>query len=238
MGTIKGGYNWLGAKIGGNSVNGIVKGGNVIYRKIDPTLILDLPLQSDFIDRTGLNTIVARSGSSLPSFVDGAVNFDGTRQLKTVGNLILNTTNKATIAYDLKVSSTSVVYIFVYGYNAFGGNSFSSLINDGVSNSVSLTSSGSAGLNIRVSSISYGEFTRYVFTINRDLLAGNQIKIYKNKVENSVVRAGFTASNPENFINENIYIGSNANGNSPFIGQLKNLKIWNRILTQTEIDNL
>jgi len=39
MGTIKGGYKWLGAKIGGNSVNGIAKNGNKIFEKNNNNII-------------------------------------------------------------------------------------------------------------------------------------------------------------------------------------------------------
>ena len=78
MGTIKGGYKWLGAKIGGNSVNGIAKGGNVIYKKIDPTLILDCDLSSNLLDSSSyLNhaTMVGTETHSLGGLVTSTGNY-------------------------------------------------------------------------------------------------------------------------------------------------------------------
>ena len=113
MGTIKGGYKWLGAKIGGNSVNGIAKAGNVIYRSVGPGLILDLPLQNNFTDYSASGiSMVAANANGLPSFVsDGsggyAVDFDGTKSIKTAVNLPVSTSDKLSISFWIKSTDTT-----------------------------------------------------------------------------------------------------------------------------------
>ena len=134
MGTIKGGYKWLGAKIGGNSVNGIAKAGNVIYRSVDPTLILDCDFNNNFTNKvSGGVQLIAGNVNGLPSFVsDGsggyAVDFNAVKSLKTSANFPINTSDKVSISFWMKTSQTATAIITELSTNTNNNNAFSNII--------------------------------------------------------------------------------------------------------------
>ena len=65
-------------------------------------LILDLPLQNNFTDTTGINTMIAGGASNLPTFTleggEYAATFNGSQSLKTNANFNLNS-DKVSISF-------------------------------------------------------------------------------------------------------------------------------------------
>ena len=242
MGTIKGGYKWLGAKIGGNSVNGIAKAGNVIYRSVDPTLILDCDFNNNFTNKvSGGVQLIAGNVNGLPSFVsDGsggyAATFNGSQSLKTNANFLINS-DKVSISFWLKTSQTAQSFIIELSNNSDSNNAFRVQINGSrLENKITGTDHNQSW-NWANSSININDNTwrHFVIVINRSL-GINQNYIYINDTLQSIQNS--STDNNGNFVNNILYIGQRAGGSYGFNGQMKNLKIWNRILSQSEIDNL
>ncbi len=77
-------------------------------------LILDLPLQNNFTDTTGINTMIAGGTSNLPTFTleggEYAATFNGSQSLKTNANFIIGS-DKISISYWQKTSNNAVSFI-------------------------------------------------------------------------------------------------------------------------------
>ena len=242
MGTIKNGYKWLGAKIGGNSVNGIAKGGNIIYKKIDPTLILDLPFQNSFVDATGKNTMRAGGTSNLPTFTleggEYAATFNGSQSLKTNANFNIGA-DKVSISFWIKTSQTATAIIAELSTNTNNNNAFYNAISDLTPNKIAVGDHTSA-YNIGDSAININDnnWHHVVLMIDRSLVGNQQNKIYVDGILSYVQNTTYQSDLNGNWALNPLFIGQRGGSQYGFNGQMKNLKIWNRIITQSEIDNL
>ena len=242
MGTIKNGYKWLGAKIGGNSVNGIAKGGNIIYKKIDPTLILDLPFQNSFVDATGKNTMVAGGSSNLPTFtLDGseyAATFNGSQSIKTNANFYIGT-DKVSISFWIKTSQTATGIIAELSTNTNNNNAFYNALNDLLANRISIGDH-TSGYNIGDSAININNNTwrHIVLTIDRSLVGNQQNKIYVDGILSYVQNTTYQSDLNGNWGLFPLFIGQRGGSLYGFNGQMKFLKIFNYPLSTTEITNL
>ena len=245
MGTIKNGYKWLGAKIGGNSVNGIAKGGNIIYKKIDPTLILDCDFNNNFTNKVlGGVQLIAGNVNGLPTFTleggEYVATFNGSKSLKTASNFILNS-DKVSICFWMKTSQTATAIITELSKSWYlpGVNAFSTGINN-IANKLFIAEQTIETIrNIRESTTNINDNTwkHIVAVIDRANPTATKITLYINGV-----LAGTTAttngSTTGNFVNNILYIGQRAGNSSGFNGKMKFLKIFNYPLSTTEITNL
>ena len=227
--------------IAGNEVKSLFKNGVKIYdaSTLQNGLILDLPLQSDFIDRTGLNTIVEGNVSGLPSFVNGAVNFlDDGKKIQTTSNIIL--TDKVTIAFEFKTYQTSVGLLMEISTLVNTNNAWAIFINDIQSGKIEIADGISGVFNVVESSINItnGNWYKVILSIDRSL-GINQNSLFLDGLNNGVLNSSYKTDLNGNFGSYKLYIGGRSGTNTfKFNGQMKNLKIWNRILSQSEIDNL
>ena len=245
MGTIKGGYKWLGAKIGGNSVNGIAKGGNVIYKKIDPTLILDCDFNNNFTNKVpGGVQLIAANANGLPSFVAGrkgidyAVNFASSKALKTAVNIALNTTNQMSISMWIKTTQTTAAIISELSVDSNFGSTFRLLINNAFANKIELNDHNS-GYN-RVSgnqNINTGSWFHIVSTINRNN-GINQNKIYINNVLSFTQDLASATDNNGNFDLKQLFIGARNGNSSFFVGLMQEFILFNYEISADEVDEL
>lgn len=202
--------------------------------------ILDLPLQNNFTDTTGINTMIAGGTSNLPTFTleggEYAATFNGSQSLKTNANFNINR-DKISISFWMKSSVTTRGLITEISTNPDAANSFGVEINKGATNNFSVVNLNTGYNERRFSNIQNGTWNHYVIIIDRSLNATDEIKIYKN---NSFVTSTLTASTDNNgiFGAYPLFIGQRAGSTTGFNGQLKFLKIFNYPLSQTEITNL
>ena len=80
----------------------------------------------------------------------------------------------------------------------------------------------------------------FVVILNRNETGDNEIKIYINKVQQSLSTI-FNLNNEQtgNYVSDKIYLGGRGTSYQyPFIGATSPFKLFNYPLTQTEIDNL
>ncbi len=202
--------------------------------------ILDMPLQNSFTDLTGLNTMVAGGTSNQPTFVsDGAggyaANFNGSQSLKTSANLPISNSDKVTIYFEIKTTQIAVATPLELGSNTATDNMFSTNINT-VPGAI-LAGSYKAGVFNQITSpnINDGAFKKVTIIIDR-ALGGSQSKIYINGVESWTMRTPNNVTG--NFGSHIFFVGQRGASTNGFVGQIKNLKIFNFPLTQTEINNL
>ena len=242
MGTIKNGYKWLGAKIGGNSVNGIAKGGNIIYKKIDPTLILDCDFNNNFTNKVlGGVQLIAGNVNGLPTFTleggEYAATFNGSQSIKTNTNFVIGT-DKVSISFWMKTSQTATAIIAELSTNTNNNNAFYNAISDLTPNKIAVGDHIS-GYNIGDSAININDnnWHHVVLIIDRSL-GTSQNKIYVDGILSYVQNTAYQSDLNGNWGLFPLFIGQRAGSSFGFNGQMKNLKIWNRIITQSEIDNL
>ena len=202
---------------------------------LDASVILKMAFNNNFntISKDGLNVIPAGT-SNQPTFVsDGlggyAASFTGTKSIKTLQNLVLNS-DKVTIAVSIKTSQTTNVVITELSTNAGSNNAFGSFINNAIANRIDITDHISS-FNIGSSSVNINDnsWKRIVMTIDRSL-GSAQNKIYVNGSLSYVQAASpYNADLNGLFANFQLFIGQR-NGSSPgYNGLMKDLEINNYV---------
>ena len=229
--------------IAGNEVKSLFKNGVKVYENtLNDGLILNLPLQNNFTDTTGINTMIAGGTSNLPTFTleggEYAATFNGSQSLKTNANFLINS-DKVSISFWIKTNQTNTAVITELGTNTNSNNSFISSINDTLANRVSITDHIS-GYNIGNSAININDnaWRHIVLTIDRTLVGNQQNKIYVDGILSYVQNASFQSDLNGNWALNHLFIGQRGGSQYGFNGQMKFLKIFNYPLSTTEITNL
>ena len=214
-------------------------------KKITPpnSKILDLPLQNNFTDTTGINTMIAGGTSNLPTFTleggEYAAVFNGSQSIKTNANFNIGT-DKVSISFWIKTNQTAAAVVSEISTNASSGNNaFGVYINDLLANRIEIVNNQS-GLNIGNSAININDnnWHHVVLMIDRSFIGNQENKIYVDGVLSYVQSTTYQKDTSGNFVNFPLFIGQRAGSSIGFNGQLKFLKIFNSILSETEITNL
>ena len=205
-------------------------------------LILDLPLQNNFTDTTGINTMIAGGSSNLPTFTleggEYAATFNGSKSLKTNSNFVIGT-DKVSISFWIKTSLTSLAMITELSVSANSNNAFGVFINNALSNRIDIADNQS-GLNIvsSATNINNNTWRHIVLTIDRSLVGNQQNKIYVDGILSYVQNASLQSDFNGNWALNPLFIGQRGGSQYGFNGQMKFLKIFNYPLSTTEITNL
>ena len=206
-------------------------------------LILDLPFQNSFVDATGKNTMVAGGASNLPTFTleggEYAAYFNGSQSLKTNANFNIGA-DKVSISLWLKTSQTGIAVLQELSSNSDNKNAFATAINVEAANKFSMqnkkASSGVYNAVYSTSIINQNSWNHVCVVSDRSLNGNNESKIYVDNVLANVVFNNFDSSG--NYINDILFIGQRGGSSLGFNGKMKFLKIFNYILSTTEITNL
>ena len=204
-------------------------------------LILDLPLQNNFTDTTGINTMVAGNSSNLPTFVlDGseyAAVFNGSQSLKTNANFNIGA-DKVSISFWIKTNQTATSIIAELSTNTNNNNAFYNALNDLLPNRIALGDHIS-DYNIGDSAININDnnWHHVVLIIDRSL-GTSQNKIYVDGILSYVQNTLYQSNLNGNWGLFPLFIGQRGGSLYGFNGQMKFLKIFNYPLSQTEITNL
>ena len=209
-------------------------------------LILDLPLQNNFTDTTGINTMVAGGSSNLPTFTleggEYAASFNGSQSLKTNSNFVINS-DKVSISFWMKTSQTNTAAIVLELSNDYNSNNaFCSFINDIAANKITMSDNTSGGSAYNVGSsatnINNNTWRHIVLTIDRSLVGNQQNKIYVDGILSYVQNTTYQSDLNGNWGLNPLFIGQRGGSSLGFNGQMKFLKIFNYPLSTTEITNL
>lgn len=235
MGFKLGNTNISDVRLGENQVSKIMLGNQLVWEKfsVDHSLILDMPLTSDFIDRTGNHTLVSTTAQGFPIFEDGSARFNGSKGLKTVENLKIMGGTTATIYLEISLLDLARYRVFFeHGFDIVRNNRFSALIGHSEDKKLSFITLPESTLQT-LNDFTLNEFVKCVFTI--DLASTSPINMEISGNPSQVIYSTLSSGI---FGSQALYIGAR-NGTSRMINaRMKNLKIWNRVLTESEIQSL
>ena len=219
-----------------------VFGRKYIYIPPPNSKVLDLPLQNNFTDTTGINTIIAGGASNLPTFtLDGteyAAVFNGSQSLKT-DNLFNINSDKISISFWIKASTNGMIMELSENLNLYPYNGFWIFIGNVASTKLEFLNRNLAIAvnNIIVTNNSVIDNTwKHIVIVSDRGLGTSMSKMYVNNVLSFVQNQNSDING--NFIPKNLFIGQRGGSTGGFNGQLKFLKIFNYPLSTTEITNL
>lgn len=215
--------------VNGKRVKTLWKGGEKFFQEQMDIIPQDYILRYDFDGNTAdksanglngvltgtINFIPGRKGKQCADFVNGYVNTVLTTGLR----------NYMTVSFWIKTGQKSLSMILEMGPNAYTtGNTFYLTLNE-----LLLISNPSVYFNSDMKSDNMWE--HIVLTIDRT--NGNTV-MYRNGVifynKNHGIKSPFS--------DYPIFIGARQGNIAPFVGQLQELKIYNRVLTEQEIQNI
>ena len=214
------------------------------YGSVNNSKILDLPLQNNFTDTTGYNTMVAGGASNLPTFTlegsEYAATFNGSQSLKTNSNFVIGT-DKVSISFWIKTNQTAVAIIAELSTNTNNNNAFYNAISDLTPNKIAVgdhTSGSSYNIGDSAININDNNWHHVVLMIDRSLVGNQQNKIYVDGILSYVQNASLQSDLNGNWGLFPLFIGQRGGSLYGFNGQMKFLKIFNYPLSTTEITNL
>lgn len=200
-----------------------------------PAKILDLPLQNNFTDYSASGiSMVAGNANGFPSFVsDGsggyALDFNGTKSIKTAINLPINTSDKVTIKFKIKTNQTTTGAVVELSPNFGLNNGFGVFINDLLANKIELLDATNSSNQNYVSSpttINDNVWHSVKMVIDR-ALGIDQNKIYIDGVLSFTKYAPFYKDLNGNYGSYTLFIGQRNGSSLGLIAQLKELEIYN-----------
>ena len=201
---------------------------------------------SDFL-YSEINSIV----SYLPITKNGTVTYTkdrkggntaiqlGSGNLKTTSNL--PTSNIWSFSFWIKTSQTSVGHLFVVGLNNTDGDFYFS-INDVGLGKLQIGCKTTTSFNVKYANnvtMNDNTWKHIVVILNSNLDALNDISVYINSVKQTLTtQVRYNNDKTTAFASKPLYIGGYNNTTFTYVGAIGGCKIYNRELTQTEIDNL
>lgn len=207
-------------------------------------LILDLPLQNNFTDTTGINTMIADGASNLPTFTleggEYAATFNGSQSIKTNANFNIGT-DKVSISFWMKTSQTDTSAIAELSTNSNNNSAFGIYLNNLLANRIDIadhTSGNSYNVGSSATNINNNTWRHIVLTIDRSLVGNQQNKIYVDGVLSYVQSTTYQTDLNGQWVLNPLFIGQRGGSSLGFNGQIKFLKIFNYQLSTTEITNL
>ena len=216
---------------------------NKIYQSLDHGLILHLPLQNNFTDYSASGiSMVAGNANGFPSFVsDGsggyAVDFNGTKSLKTAVNLPINTSDKVSIVFDILTTLPTIQCVLELSPIASTNNAFASFVSDQIPNRLELADKTPANTTFNLGNsnadVNTGSWVKVCLQIDRSLGTA-QNKIYLNKVLSYTQDPAFIKDNNGNFGSYPLFIGGRNGTDFLMNAKFKNLKIYNYIISQSQ----
>lgn len=191
---------------------------------------------------TGINGVAVNVTSAMghDNIPNGAYYFNGTNAYINASNQSRGISNSLTLACYIRTTTTAFLPI-IYKYDWANDQGFQFLIGNGSNSALNGTVriSGRGGVNQYLSS---GQSTTAVNDGQWHCIVGvvtpNSWKIYIDGVMES--QGNYTFPNPIISSGAPLYFGKNYNMNPTtfFQGELDDLRIWNRALTQSEITSL
>ena len=166
-----------------------------------------------------------------------AYDFRGVGNFKTQ---LMPSSSVYSICFSLKTQQSSTAVLFENSSNWDFKNSWISLINYVISKSLTAgISSSSASSNQKRSNTDYtGDWTDVVIILNRTNIANTEIKIYKNKILQTLVN-NTSFENSGDFISDYIFVGGrNTNFQLAYYGFLNNIRFYTHELSTSEIEAL
>ena len=238
MRTIFNSKVFKGVSIAGKNVKGMAKNGVVFWKSL-PT---DYILAYSFNGNTADSSVNGLNGAMTGTLAFDAGRKVGTQSMKFTNGCVKTTlplpvnSDKVTIAFWMKTTQTTTGIFVELSANYNSNNAFLAM----VTNKAEISNHVSGGINYNYgnssTNINTGNWTHVVMVIDRNL-GSSQNKIYINGMLDYVQGAG-TVNLVGNFVNNILFIGQRNASLAPFVGNLQDLKIYNRVLSKEEITAL
>lgn len=201
--------------------------GLVAYYKLDGN-------SNDVFGNNGTDTNITYSAAN-GKLIQGA-GFNGSSSYIVNGsNLDLSTTNKMTLSFWVKFTSTSVLILLEQSTNYNSNNAFIAYIDSGKVYFGNRDAALSVNLGY-TSAINDGNWKHIVGTIDRSLVGTAQTNIYVNGVVDKTSFSGPSLTG--NMGSFKLYIGARAGSSLWFNSALDEISIWNRVLSADEVKDL
>ena len=229
------------AYVGNTPIKKIYMGGVEVWSRSN--IPKDYILRYDFngsISDLSSNSNHGEQIGSLP-FVAGrktetqAIQF-GSGCVKTTNAVAFNS-DKLTISFWMKTTQTSLGMLIEVDTNALSANSFYIDINE--FGPMVFKDNQSSMQNTRITNENVRNNAWHHILITSDRSLGvNQSKIFINGVENSYQHSSNTGDLSGNYPSFNIFIGARDGSSFMYSGLMQDLRIYNRVLTPSEIEEL
>ena len=242
MGTVFNSKVFKGVSVAGKIVKGMAKNGLVFWKVQVPT---DYILAYDFNGNTADASV-----NELNGVMTGDVAFEvgrkaGTQSLKFTNGCVKTilpipiNSDKVTIAFWMKTAKTTVAIVAEMSSNNNSNNAFMAALNN-------VSNSGKLGVyervssnynNAEISNANNNTWKHIVAVIDRSKNATDGILIYVNGTLSPITKES-TFDNNGNFVNNILFIGQRNASSLPFVGNLQDFKVYNRVLSKDEITAL
>ncbi|SHJ19946.1 Concanavalin A-like lectin/glucanases superfamily protein [Cruoricaptor ignavus] len=243
MGAVKNNQVFKGVAINGQIVKGLAKNGVVFWQTF--------PLLTDYILAYNFNGNTADSSvNGLNGIMTGTLTFDtgrkeGTQSLKFINGCVKTVlplpinSDKVSISFWIKTTQTETGVVVELSTNFNNNNAFGVFTNDFLVGRVEISDHHPWGYNIGNSTVNInnGNWFHIVTTIDRSL-GVTQNQIYVNGSLSYIQHDSYAGDLIGNWANDILFIGQRGASSFPFIGNLQDLKIYNRVLSKEEITAL
>ena len=226
--------------IGELPANRLYLGESLIWER-KPSIPTDYILRYDFNGDT-----VDKSPSGLNGIKTGTANFvagrkQGTQCLDFVSGCVYTpaylpvNSDKVTISFWAKLLDLNRSYQCLMELSRTGtSNAFAVWLNDVIHGHIQFITSGENHLHARTAFVNEVQgWQHFVMTVDNSKNAANATFVYINNVDKTLFSA-YNADNSTTFNSDILYIGTRAASRFPFVGQMQDVRIYNRILTADE----
>lgn len=225
--------------VGSDTIKEVYYGSDLVWGGIKDGYILRYDFNGSISDLSSNSNHGEQIGSL--SFVAGrktgtqAIQF-GSGGVKTTNAVAFNS-DKVSLSFWIKTTQTSVGMLFEVNVNALTANSFYIDINE--FDKMTFKDNQSSAQNIRSTNENIMDNAWHHILITSDRSLGvNQSKIFIDGVENSYQYRSHTDDLSGNYPSFNIFIGARNGSSFRYSGLMQDLRIYNRVLTPSEIEEL
>lgn len=207
-----------------------------------PSLIAAYNFNGNANDESGNGYNCAGTATLADSIFGQSANFDGSQYLSTQNNVNLSSTDKLTICFWIKFSSTTIQIVSEQSANFNCANAFVISINDaGGTGSIQFADRILViEYNVSYTSKKYndGKWHFVAITSDRSQDALNKTNIYVDSVKDTVLHPTIRSDLSGNYSSFPLFLGSRNNSQYFFNGQLTRFKIYKKILSFEDIKRI
>jgi hypothetical protein len=192
-------------------------------------------------DLSGNGNNATTSGVGVAGEITNGQAFNGAMAAQTLGNVDLTTTAAVTVMFWFKSSSTSgIQFLLEDSVNANAHDAFCVDMNELSAGRLWVGDNGTVGFNDKQTSATWadGNWHHFAWVINRDGVAADENTVYVDgQLQSLIAGYGLNAANTEKFDLQPIYLASRSASTLFYIGDLDDVRIYNRALSASEITN-
>lgn len=227
--------------LGENPIEKLYQGDTLIWERV-------YQIPSDYILRYDFNgDTVDKSLNGLNGIQTGSITFQPGRKTDTKCIDFLNgcvytpsalpvNSSEVSVSLWTNIRSLGFSCLLEMSSNAAQQKGFASFMSDLIPNSIEFFTGNQISTNLKYTDISneLNTWVHFIFTINTSLVSTDITKIYINNVETGSMIDGYRGEGGFNFNPNTLFIGQRSASGLSFNGQIQDLRIYSRVLTEEE----